>query len=176
MTIRVSTWHSADFDIYTECADPGKSPYAGAVKDYAAKLTAFYGRLGVRSVIWAFPEAEARNGFDLWKPIEYLLAVNEDRVAAYVDKSGWDKYLDGEQAAFDFSKTPKSYVGRTTILIPTPIKQEEVIRIRRYRRTNGPQSLELVEEISSPDLIAKYTASRGKFPPAVESAEKAGYN
>ena len=146
MTIRVSTWHSADFDIYTEFVDPSKSPYTESVKDYAAKVTAFYQRLSVRSAIWAFPEAEPRNGFDLWKPIEYLLAVNEDRVVAYVDKSGWDKYLHGEQAVFEFSKTPEHYAGGTTIVIATPVKQEEVIAIRRYRRTNGPQSFELVEE------------------------------
>jgi hypothetical protein len=157
MTIRVSTWHSAEFDILTEFADPSKSPYAESVRDYAARVTAFYGRLGVRSAIWAFPEAEQRNGFDLWKPVEYLLAVDEERVVAYVGGVGWEKYLHGEQAAFECSKIPEHYAGGTTILISTPIKQEEVTMVRRYRRIDGLQLFELIEEISSPDLIAKYT-------------------
>ncbi len=147
MTIRVSTWHSEEFDIYTEFVDPSRSPYAECGKDYAAKVTALYERLRVRSAIWAFPEAETRNGFDLSKPIEYLLAVNEDRVVAYVDDSGWDKYLHGEQADFEFSTTLMKFAGGTTILIATPVKQEEVIRIRRYRRTNGPQPFEMIEEM-----------------------------
>ena len=119
---------------------------------------AFYRRLDVRSAIWAFPEAEPRTTFDAWKPVEYLLAVDEDRVVAYLDKSGWDKHLWEGRAAFDFSKTPKNYVGGTTILIPTPITQEEVTRIRRCCASNGPQPFEVVEEISNPDVIAKYTA------------------
>jgi hypothetical protein len=158
MTIRASTWHSADFDILTAFADPMKSPYVCAVKNYAAKVMNFYGRLDVRSAIWAFPEAETRCGFDHWKPIEYLLAVNEDRVVAYVDSTGWAKHLNEEQAVFEFSKTPEHYAGGTTILISTPIKQEEVILIRRYRYINGLQYHELVKEINSPNLIAKYVA------------------
>jgi hypothetical protein len=145
MTIRLTTRHSEEFDIYTDAVDPCKSPYATSVKDYAAKVVAFYKRLGVRSAIWTAPEAERPKYLERHKTVEYLLEVGEDRVVAYVDELGWSDYLYGKQADFEFSKTPKTF-GMTTILVAPPIKVEEVIAIRRYRRTNGPDSYELVNE------------------------------
>lgn len=147
--LRVITRHSEEFNIYTEAPDPAKSPYAANVKDYAAKVTVFYEQLGISSAIWTMPEAQPPKYVELHKPVEYLLEIDEDRVIAYVDEQGWSEFLYGQQANFDFSRTPRTF-PMTTILVAPPIKPEEVRAIRRYRRTNGPDSFEVVEEIHLP--------------------------
>lgn len=144
MQIRVLTRHSEDFDIHAETVDPAKSSYA-RMPNYALKVTAFYQQLGIRSAIWAVLESEPFSFLEGGKNIEYVLEVNESRVVAYVDESIWSAYLYGKRDTFDYSTTPQEYQS-TSVIIPTPIKQVEVKAIRRYRRTNGLGSFELVEE------------------------------
>ena len=76
----------------------------------------------------------------------YLLEVNEDRIVAYVDETTWSDYLYDRRETFDYSATATQY-GITSILVATPITKAEVKAVRRYRRTNGPEKYELVEEI-----------------------------
>ena len=146
MTIRVTTRHCEDFDICAETVDPSKSRYARTVPDYAAKVTAFYKQLGVRSAIWTTPEAERPKYLETCKPVEYVLEVANGRVIAYVDELTWSDYLYGKRKDFTFSKTPVQY-EMTSILISPPITKAEVKARRRYRRTNGPDHYELVEEV-----------------------------
>jgi len=73
------------------------------------------------------------------------LEIDEDRAVAYVDETTWSAYLYGKRGTFDYSTTPQRY-EITSIIVPTPITKQEVKAIRRYRRTNGPDSYELVEE------------------------------
>ena len=47
MTIRLTSWHSEDFDIYTEVVDPRNSCYAW-MRGYVEKVEAFYRELGSR--------------------------------------------------------------------------------------------------------------------------------
>jgi len=145
MSIRVTTRHSEDFDICAESLEPEKSPYARGVRDYAAKVKAFYQQLGVRSAMWTTPEAERPKHLETQKTIEYVLEVDERKVVAYVDESSWSDYLYGKREDFSFSKTPRQY-AITSILITTPVTKGEVKAIRRYRRTNGPDRYELAEE------------------------------
>jgi len=130
MSIRVTTRHGEEFDIHTEAVDPSKSPYAESVKNYAAKVTAFYKRLGVPFALWTAPEAERPKYLERHKTVEYLLEVGLDRVIVYLDEQGWSAHLYAQQATFEFSKTPKTF-RMTTILVAPPIKVEEVIAIRR---------------------------------------------
>jgi hypothetical protein len=143
MTIRLSTWHSPEFNIFTENVDPNESPYAW-IKNYANKVIAFYAQLGIRSAIWAYPEAERQKTLTVCKPVQYLLEVNEHRVVAYVDADSWSEYLWGQQDDFEFSTTPRDFAS-ASILIATPVRREEVKAIRRYR-IRTPTSFELVEE------------------------------
>jgi len=48
---------------------------------------------------------------------------------------------------FDYATTPTKY-EMTSILVATPIRKSEVKAFRRYRRTNGPDKYELVDEIT----------------------------
>lgn len=144
MQIRVLTRHSEDFDIYTKRVDPAKSSYAH-ISNYTLKVTAFYQQLGIRSAIWATPESEPFRFLEIEKDIEYVLEVHESRVVAYVDEPTWSAYLYGNRDAFEHSTTPQGYES-TSLIIPTPIRKDEVKAMRRYRRTNGPESFELVEE------------------------------
>ena len=144
MRIRVLTRHSQDFDIHTVTVDPAKSPYAH-LPNYILKVTAFYRQLGIRSAIWATLESEPLSILESGKNFEYVLEVDESRVVAYVDGRTWPEYLYGKRDTFDYSTTPQKYQS-TSVIIPTPIKNDEVKAIRRYRRTNGPGSFELVEE------------------------------
>lgn len=143
MTIRLSTWHSAEFDIFGENVDLDKSPYA-YIKGYVEKVTVFYAQLGIRSAIWCYPGTELQTTLTVCKPIEFLLEVNEDRVAAYVEDSSWSEYINGRQSDFAFSTTPMPYAS-TSILVAAPLKREEVRMKRRYRIRN-PSSFELIEE------------------------------
>lgn len=146
MRIRVLTRHSQDFNIHTVTVDLAKSPYADIPGyDYVLKVTEFYRKLGIRSAIWATPESEPFLCLETGKEFEYVLEVDESRVVAYVDESTWAAYLEGNQGTFHCSTTRQEYQS-TSVIIPTPIKQVEVKAIRRYRRTNGPGSFELVEE------------------------------
>ena len=144
MQIRVLTRHPEDFDIHTVTVDPAKSSYAH-LANYTLKLTAFYRQLGIRSAIWATPESEPFAYLETGKNFEYVLEVDESRVVAYVDEATWSAYLYGNKGTFDYSTTPQDYQN-TSVIIPTPIKKDEVKAIRRYRRMNGPGSFELVEE------------------------------
>ena len=144
MRIRVLTRHSEDFDIHTVTVDPAKSTYAH-LANYTLKVTTFYRQLGIRSAIWARPESDPFLFLEMGKELEYVLEVNESRVAAYVEESTWSAFLYGKRDTFDYSLTRQKYQD-TSVIIPTPIEKDEVMAIRRYRSTNGPGSFELVEE------------------------------
>lgn len=146
MLMRVLTRHSQDFDIHTVTVDLGKSPYADIPGyDYVLKVTEFYRKLGIRSAIWGTPESEPLLCLETGKEFEYVLEVDESRVVAYVDEPIWSAYLAGSRDTFEYSTKPRDYQD-TSVIIPTPIKKDEVKGIRRYRRTNGPGSFELAEE------------------------------
>jgi hypothetical protein len=145
MNIRLSTWHSADFDILAEFVDPARSPYAG-VPDYTQKVKSLYAQLGILSAVWAYPKARRpAEPPDMSKPIEYLLEVSDNRVAAYVESRSWSEYLWGSQQSFEFSTAPAQY-GNATILIPTPLKREEVKAMRRFEKIS-PGFYRLIEEL-----------------------------
>ena len=149
MLIRVTTRHSSDFDILTANPDPAQSPYAKFCKDYGRKVRAFYDELGIRSAIWTTPEAHPPRYLESLKPIEYLLEVDEARVAAYVNEDTWSPYIDERLPAFEYSRTRVNY-GTMSILVIAPLELAEVKEFRRYRRINGPDKYELVERYAWP--------------------------
>ena len=143
MTIRVSTWQSSEFDIFTKNVDLNRSPYA-YLKDYAKKVTAFYARLGIRSAIWCYADAMPQTTLTVCKPIEYLLEVADNRVVAYVDDGSWSEYINGRQSDFSFATTTMPSAS-SSLIVATPLKREEVKVKRRYR-IRSPSSFELIEE------------------------------
>lgn len=147
MTVQVITRHSEDFDIHTETIDPALSPYVRTVRNYVAKISAFYSRLGICSAMWTTPAADRPMYLETCKPVEYVLELDEDRIVAYVNEKTWSAYLYDKRKTFDYSTTPKHY-KMTSILVAIPIRKADVKAFRRYRRTNGPDKYELVEEIT----------------------------
>lgn len=147
MTVKVTTRHDEAFEIHTVDIAPEMSPYATTFRDYAARIREFYATLGIRSAIWTTPAMVRPKYLEAAKPVEYLLEINDDRVAAYVDEATWTDYLSGKRRSFDYSTT-STHFEITSILVETPIKQTEVKALRRYRTMNGPGKYELVEEIT----------------------------
>ena len=147
MIVQVTTRHSEDFDVHSETIDPAMSPYARTIRDYVARITAFYSKLRIRSAVWTTPATERPRYLETSKPVEYLLELEERRIVAYVNENAWSDYLYGRRDTFDYSTTPTRY-RMTSVLVATPITKTEVKAFRRYRRTNGPDKYELVEEIT----------------------------
>ncbi len=146
MTIQLTTRHPKDFNIHVETIDPALSPYSKTVRDYASKIAEFYSKLGISSAIWTVKASERPRFLETSKPVEYLLELAEDRIVAYVDEATWSAYLYGKRESFDYSRTTLQY-EMTSILVATPISKAEVKAIRRYRRMNGPNKYELVDEV-----------------------------
>ena len=144
MPIQAITRHDKDFDIYTHPVDPAKSPYA-RYPGYTEKVAAFYKRLGVTSALWAFPFHQPLKTVERCKQYGYILQLDESRVIAYVNESTWSPYIFGEREDFEYSTAPTEYEF-TSLIIPTPIDQNELQFSRQYRNTNGPDHFEIVEE------------------------------
>ncbi len=159
MPIQVITRHCKDFDIYTHPVDPAKSPYA-TNPGYPEKVAAFYKQLGVTSALWAFPAHQTPKSVPLCKPYEYVLQLDESRVIAYVNESTWWSYVIGECEDFERSITPVQYED-TSLIIPSPIHQNELHRFRRYDNTNGPDHFEIVVEGSFGDSATRARSSQG---------------
>jgi hypothetical protein len=148
MLIQVISRHDKDFDIHTHPIDPAKSPYASCpgCRGYAQKVNAFYAQLGITSALWANPDHQPPKYVERCKQYEYVLRVDACRVGAYVNESTWSLYIRGERHDFEYSTTPQPY-REMSLLIPTPITENEVHLFRRYRNTNGPDCFEVVEEL-----------------------------
>lgn len=141
--IRLLTRQSEDFDILTENIDPARSKFADDIKDYVAKVRAFSQQLGIPALIWTWPEDQPPEFFELHKPVECLLAVEEGRAICYVDEWAWRDFLLSDQLAFSgFSRIPKRFLI-TSILVAAPIRSPEIKEVRRYR-TNKLGHAELV--------------------------------
>jgi hypothetical protein len=142
--VRVTTSHSEDFNILSSEIDLAKSPYAhdkvsGYLPGYVAKATALYAELGAKPMIWTTPEGvNEQEAFILqfWanKPIEYLLEVDQERVAAYINETEWTDFIRGNQTGFRWSRTPVRF-EMTSLLISAPILIEEVKEVRIYCKT-----------------------------------------
>lgn len=144
MPTRAVTRHDEDFDILSDYVDPGRSSYSH-FPNYARKVAALYEELGIESALWAFPENQPPEFVERGKEYEYVLAIDESRVVAYVNESTWSPYIRGEREDFEFCREPQRY-EELSLIIPTPIRPDEVVYYRIYRNTNGPDSFEIVEE------------------------------
>jgi hypothetical protein len=135
MPIRVTTRHGEGFDLHIDSPEPAKSPYAAFFgEQYVQKVLAFYKELGVTSAMWTTPATQPPEWFEPFKPLEYLLEINEDRVIAYVDELTWSGYLHGKCNSFLFSRRPIEY-EIASVLVRTPIRKEEVKEVRLFRAT-----------------------------------------
>jgi hypothetical protein len=143
--LRLKTRHDEAFDILSTSIDPQLSKYVAAIPDYAAKLNAFYSRLGVKNVVWTFPASVIPTTMEVRKPVEYELCVRTDRVIAYVEEHSWNDYLHGKRPDFEFSQAPAQYQDMS-ILINAPIFASEIIATRRFHMLGSPQHFEIVDE------------------------------
>lgn len=77
------------------------------------------------------------------KEIEYLIDVNEGRIAAYVDEHSWSDFLYGNRDDFNFSLTRKDF-ALTSILVRAPLQAGEVKERRTLRAIRGIDVYECV--------------------------------
>lgn len=145
MLIKAITRHDAGFDIISHPIDPAQSPHARHYPDYERKMLEFYKRLGIKSALWAYPENQQPERVEAKKKCEYVLEVEESRIVAYVNEATWSPYVIGKWDHYEYSVTPTKY-NEMSLLIQTPICEEEVLRFRRYRCISGPDNFEVIED------------------------------
>ena len=143
---RFLTRHAENFVLTNGQIDAARSPYAEQYPNYPQRAAALARVIGTDQFLWA---VEAKRGFCFYeeiKPVEWEVIMSEERVLGYVDDEKWFAFVKGQ-----YSTTPSCFsrnrlVGTSTsVLLPFPLRREELI-CRRVFKVNNPHCAIVVRE------------------------------
>ncbi|HDZ36948.1 MAG TPA: hypothetical protein ENH62_01450 [Marinobacter sp.] len=128
--------------------DRRRSPFVEGYPDYPEKVLALARILDTDQFLWAVDAARGFRGYEMCKPVEWEVNVSQGRVLGYVDDDPWFAFLEGKCSTFPccFSKDrPDSQ--SFSVLLPFPLRQDELILRRVYKVENPDRASILSEEI-----------------------------
>lgn len=132
--ILLRTRHCLEFNPTSSPLDPDLCPYADSYDDYTIKRKALGQLVGTDDFIWCIPKERQFAKYEMIKPVEWIIQVNEDRVRGYVHDQNWFDYLEGRKASHEevyFTDYPPE--AEYSVLVDYPLREDDIIEMKIFQ-------------------------------------------
>jgi hypothetical protein len=153
------TRHADGFILTAGKIEPGRCTYAEfAYPGYVQKRAALSETVGVDQFLWAIEATRKFPHYEMTKPVEWLVRLDEKRLLGYVDDNRWFRFLQGQLPyVYGCFRRDRPTNGDFSVLLPFPLRPCEVVRRRVYKFLSPDRAL-LVEDkmVSQTDFGADF--------------------